>query len=406
MNYYLIMKIKNICPVVFLFLISFLIIPEIIKGDEMKESVNKFNFDLFEKFIKGNFGENVFFSPFSIYSAIGMVYEGSKGETKEELEKVFYFCRDEKKRRNDFKIFTEEINKKDKNFVLEIANGIWIQKNFKVLKKYLKLVEKCYLGKAKNLDFALEPENSRKIINDWVEEKTMGKIKDLIPEGYLNYLVKMVLTNAIYFKGFWLQKFDKNFTKDEDFIKRDGKVIKVPMMRIAGLRFNYGEGDNFQILQLSYEGEKISMVLLLPKIDKISEFENNLNYENYREWKGLLKNRKVDIFIPKFKFNSKYYLSSILKERGMKKSFTPEADFSGITGKKDLMVSEVIHQGFIQVDEEGTEAAAATGVVMRVTSVLPERIPQFKADHTFYFFIEHKETETILFSGKVEEPKN
>ncbi len=390
----------------FSFLICFPIIPEKIKGDEMEESVNKFNFDLFENFMKKDFGENVFFSPFSIYSAIEMVYEGSKGETKEELEKVFYFIKDENKRRNGFKIFMEELNKKDKNFNLQIANGIWIQKNFKVLKKYIKLVEKYYFGKAKNLDFALDPKNSRKIINDWVEEKTMGKIKDLIPEGFLNSSVKMVLTNAIYFKGFWLQRFDKNFTRDEDFIKRDGKVIKVPMMRIRGLRFNYGEGNDFQILQLFYEGEKISMVFLLPKIDKISEFENNLNYENYRKWKGLLKNRKVDIFIPKFKFNSKYYLSSILKERGMQKSFTLEADFSGITGKKDLMVSEVIHQGFIQVDEEGTEAAAATGVVMRLTSVLPERIPQFKADHTFYFFIEHKETGTILFSGRVEEPKN
>jgi len=364
---------------------------------DYSESVNKFTFEIYSKIQEDK--KNLFISGFSIHNALGMVYEGAKEKSAEEMEKVLFINPENKNRLAVIKNLIEELNKEEKNKLL-IANALWIQKDYKILKDYLNKIENYYFGKAMNLDFVKDSENSRKVINGWVEEKTSNKIKDLIPEGYLNSSIKMVLTNAIYFKGSWLLKFDEKLTKEEDFKTESGEILKVPMMRIKGKEFYYGEDEKFQALQMPYEGEGLSMVFLLPKNGNLA-----INYDTFKKLKNQLNKQKVDVFIPKFKFEKKYFLSSILNDLGIRAPFSNLADLSGITGKRDLKISDVIHQSFVQVDEEGTEAAAATGITLRVTSVVIEKIPVFRADHPFLFFIQHNKTGIILFMGKVSNPK-
>lgn len=366
---------------------------------DYSDSINKFTFEIFNKILLKNFNENVFISAFSIHSAMGMVYEGADGETAKEIEKTLFINNKNKNRLGVAKNLIEELNKEEKN-KLKIANALWIQNDYKILKSYLSIIEKYYFGKARNLDFKGEPEKSRTIINKWVEEKTEDKIKDLIPEGFLNSSIKLVLTNAIYFKGSWLYKFNKNFTKEEDFKTEEGEIEKVQMMSATGKEFNYAEDENYQILELPYDGETLSMLILLPKNDNL-----NINYSLFNELKKKLKKQKVNVFIPKYKFEKKYFFFEILYEMGVHKAFEDNADFKKITGKKNLKIGNVIHQAYVQVDEEGTEAAAATGITLRLTSVIIEHIPVFRADHTFLFFIFHNKTNCILFTGKVSKPE-
>lgn len=366
---------------------------------DYSDSINKFTFEIFNKTLLKNFNENVFMSAFSIHSAMGMVYEGSNGETAKEIENALFINNKNENRLGIIKNLIEELNKEEKN-KLKIANALWIQKDYKILKSYLSIIDKYYFGKAINLDFKGEPEKSRSIINEWVEEKTNNKIKDLIEEGFLGSSIKLVLTNAIYFKGIWLQKFNKDFTKEDDFKTEGGKITKAQMMSATGKEFNYAEDENYQILELPYDGETLSMIFLLPKNDNII-----INYSIFNELKKKLKKQKVNVFIPKYKFEKKYLLSAILYEMGIIKAFEDQADLKKITGKKDLKIGDVIHQAFIQVDEEGTEAAGATGITLKLTSIAVEHIPVFKADHTFLFFIFHNKTNCILFSGKVSKPE-
>ncbi len=401
-SYNYVMNKINACFLVPFFLILFLSKqnPKISEGfRDYSDSINRFTFEIYSKIQEENQNNNLFISGYSIHNAIEMVYEGAIGKSAEEIEKVLYINPENKNRLAILKSLIEELNKEEKNKLL-VANALWVQKDYKILKDYLNIIEKYYFGKANNLDFAKDPENSRKIINDWVEKKTSNKIKDLIPEGCLNSSIKMVLTNAIYFKGNWLLKFDENLTKEEDFRTENKEVVKAEMMRTKGKEFYYGEDERFQVLEMDYEGESLSMVFLLPKNGDL-----NISYDTFKELKNRLNKQKVDVFIPKFKFEKKYFINSVLNDLGIKSAFSNLADLSGITGKKDLKISDVIHQSFIQVDEKGTEAAAATGITLRVTSVLIEKIPVFRADHPFIFFVQHKKTGVILFVGKVSNPK-
>ena len=371
---------------------------------------NRFAFDLYSRY-KSKDG-NIFYSPYSISSALAMTYEGARGKTAEEMQTVFHFPQDASIRRESFLKIDQQINKKDKKYKLNIANALWAQKDYKFLDDYFGLVEKYYGGKVTNLDFTNETEKSRLIINSWVEKQTNNKIKDLIPPGILNSLTRLVLTNAIYFKGFWLKQFDKKDTKEEDFRVSPDNKIKAQMMRLTGkeANFNYAETDKLQILELPYEGEELSMLILLPKEDDLKAVEESLNSEKLSEWKKLLRNEKVNVYLPKFKFENKYFMAQDLKDMGMPTAFTlgidfgGEADFSGMTGNKKLNIDMVIHQAFVEVNEEGTEAAAATAVEMAPAAGPSDRIKIFKADHPFIFIIQNSETGNILFVGRVSDP--
>jgi len=371
---------------------------------------NQFAFELYSKY-KSKDG-NIFFSPYSISSAIAMTYEGAKGKTADEIQSVFHFPKDDSLRRESFLKINTLINKKDKKYKLSTANALWAQKDYPFLKDYFKLIENYYNGKVTNLDFRNKTEESRLTINNWVEGQTNNKIKDLIPQGLLDSMTRLVITNAIYFKGFWLKQFDKKNTQEKNFRVSPANIVKVQIMSLSGeeAEFNYAETEKLQILELPYEGEELSMLILLPKEDNLGTIEKSLNSKKLSEWRNSLKEERINVYMPKFKFETKYFMTQDLKDMGMPTAFTPgidfggKADFSGMTGNKRLNIDEVIHQAFIEVNEEGTEAAAATAVVIGAGMAMPKPIKIFNADHPFIFLIQEKATGNILFLGRVANP--
>jgi len=364
---------------------------------------NEFAFDFYSEINKEEEG-NIFYSPYSISAALAMTYEGAKGQTAEEMKSVFHFPENNILRPN-FAAIYNEINKKGKEYKLSTGNALWAQQDYQFLPDYLSTVEKYYGGKATNLDFVGESEKSRQTINSFIEQQTNDKIKDLIPPGVLNAYTRLVLTNAIYFKGTWVKQFDKSDTRDQDFTTISGQKVKTPMMQLTGddAEFNYGETDDIQILEMPYDGEDLSMLVILPKENNLEAVEASLTNDKLSEWKNMLSEQRVDIYVPKFKFESKYFMVETLSNMGMPTAFTEAADFSGMDGTQDLLIQNVIHQAFVEVNEEGTEAAAATAVVVGIKSVGP-RIPIFRADHPFIFMIQEKGTGNILFMGRVADP--
>jgi serpin B len=370
--------------------------------DAVVNANNQFALDLYSKY-RTKEKDNIFFSPYSISTALAMTYEGAKGQTAQEIKKVFHYPEDENVRRPNFAKIYNEINKKDKKYTLYTANALWVQKDFPFLREYLDAVEKYYAGKATNLDFVEDTEGSRITINNWVADQTNKRINDLIPEGAIKPLTRLLLTNAIYFKGDWVLKFDKSKTREEDFNINQNETVKVQMMSLTGekAKFNYAETENLQILEMPYSGKELSMLIFLPKDNSLEALEKSLTLEKLNEWKKLLKEERIDVYMPKFKFETKYFMSQDLKEMGMATAFNcGMADFSGMTGRKDLCIDEVIHQAFVEVNEEGTEAAGATAVNMITIAVSP----LFRADHPFIFLIQQTNTGNILFIGRVINP--
>ena len=380
---------------------------------------NEFALDLFAKLqsTKGN----LFFSPYSISTALAMTYAGARNQTESQMAEVLHFPVSANRRMDssskslpDRQQFPKEFGKiiKDLNnrgqkgaYTLTVANALWGQKDYGFLEEFLELIESSYDGRLNEVDFIRAAENARETINAWVEKKTNGKIKNLISQGVLNAMTRLVLTNAIYFKGNWAKQFKEDRTQDAPFTLANGNKINVAMMNQKA-DFGYMETDTFQALEMPYVDQELSMVILLPKkSDALNEFEKTLTLENLTQWLTKIHKREVVVFVPKFKMTSQFSLASVLKSMGMEDAFSSNADFSGINGKRDLFISAVIHKAYVEVNEEGTEAAAATGVVMRLTSVGPAPIPVFRADHPFLFLIRDNLTGSILFIGRVVNPK-
>ena len=369
---------------------------------EVVNANNKFAFDLYSELNKSEDG-NIFYSPYSISAALAMTYDGAKGQTADEMKSVFHFPESNILRPN-FAAIYNDINKKDKPYKLSTGNALWVQQDYQLLGEYLSTVEKYYGGKAANLDFAKEAEKSRQTINTFIEEQTDNKIKDLIPQGVLDASTRLILTNAIYFKGTWTWEFDKSDTREQDFRITPTNIVKTPMMHMKNdkAKFNYADTGGLQILELPYKGDEISMLILLPT-ENLDAIELSLTAEKLKEYMDQMKETELDgIFLPKFEFDTKYFMKETLSKMGMPTAFG-NADFSGMTGKKDLLIDFVIHQAYVKVDEEGTEAAAATAVGAGITSVGPPR-KIFRADHPFIFIIQEKKTGNIVFLGRVIDP--
>ena len=363
---------------------------------------NQFAFDLYSELDKDEDG-NMFYSPYSISAALAMTYEGAEGKTADEMKSVFHFPEEDILRPN-FAAIYNDINKENKEYELKTGNALWVQKDYPFLEEYIDGVENYYGGKATMLDFVKETEKSRQTINSFIEEQTKDKIKDLIPTGYLDETTRLVLTNAIYFKGIWEWEFDKTDTREQDFKITSTDIVKTPIMRMnpEDAKFNYAQTEDLQILELPYKGDKISMLILLPT-ENLDSIESSLTVEKLNGYKSQMKETKLSsISLPKFEFDSKYFMKNTLISLGMPTAFSDDADFSGMIGKKDLYISNVIHQAYVGVDEEGTEAAAATAVVMELTAMLPMNV--FRADHPFIFIIQEKDTGNILFLGRVVDP--
>ncbi|MCL5773260.1 MAG: serpin family protein [Firmicutes bacterium] len=372
-------------------------------GNAVVNANNQFAFDLYFKLKDKE--DNIFFSPWSISSALVMTYEGARGKTAQEMQSVLHFPKDDGIRRASFKEINDRINKKDKKYKLSTANALWAQQAYPFLPEYKNLIQQYYGGKITNLDFIKDAEKSRKIINTWVEQQTNNKIKDLIPPDILGPLTRLVITNAIYFKGNWLTQFNKKNTKKADFKIEPARTVKVQMMSLTRKKFNYAEADKLQILELPYNGEELSMLVLLPKENNLKFAENYLNQEKLNELKNSLAEQQVDVYIPKFKLETKYMMKSTLKEMGMPTAFSSFADFSGMDGTQKLKIDAVIHKAFVDVNEEGTEAAAATAVIITEKAVQrPSKKIIFRADHPFIFIIQETKTGNILFMGRVVNP--
>jgi serpin B len=369
---------------------------------------NKFAFDLYARLAKKH--ENVFCSPYGLSVAMAMVYEGAGGRTADEIRQVFYFPEDETIRRNGFKDLIAAVNTKNSGSKFVTANALWAEKTYLFSSPYLKSVERYYAGKATNLDFIKAPAQSRNTINDWVAANTAQKITNLLSQYSIDEMTLLVVTNAVYFKGEWRHHFKERDTKKRKFRVGSGNTVKVPMMCLTEpkIGFEYAETATMQILELPYAVHEFSMFILLPKDDKTEQLDASLTLEQFLYLKDSMRIEEVDIYIPKFLLTTEYSMAGILEDMGMKSAFSlPLADFSGMTGTKDLYLDAVFHQAFVEVNEQGTEAAAATDVIgVRPCIGQAENFRKlFLADHPFVFIIVHKATGIITFIGRVLNPK-
>jgi len=368
------------------------------------EGNKAFAFGLYEKLkeVEGN----LFFSPYSISTALAMTYAGARGNTEKQMGTALHFTLDQKRFHPAFACLEAQLKavQEKGDIELNIANALWAQEDYVFLREFLDLIQSNYGTVLNHVDFKRACEAARKKINAWVEQKTKDKIKDLIKPGVLNALTRLVLTNAIYFKGRWESQFKKSRTKESPFWLSIDKSVEVPMMT-QKRQFRYMESDSLQILELPYVGDDLAMIVLLPrKVDGLAQLEADLSVENLNMWMGHLRKREVSVFLPKFKTTSQFRLSETLASMGMPDAFGGNADFSGIDGTKDLFISAVIHKAFVDVNEEGTEAAAATAAVISLTSAPSTPPPTFRADHPFVFLIHDNHSGSILFVGRIVNP--
>ncbi|MCR4368578.1 MAG: serpin family protein [archaeon] len=369
--------------------------------EELIGGINQFAFDFYGEV---NAKDNVFISPWSASSALGMTYEGAREKTAEEMAQVLGLPANDARRRSSFAHLIKEINAPNEHYNLSTANAIWINQEFQIEDSFSNVARSYYDAQSSEVDFSRNIEAASEI-NSWVEEKTNNKIKDLVPPSALNSLTRIVLTNAVYFKGTWKIQFDPNNTKKEVFHSPSGEVMADMMIITKNDKgFNYAEDGLAQVLELPYNGDKISMLIILPKGD-ISELEASLDAAKVAEYRNSLRNREFPIYIPKFKFEKSYSLKQALSNLGMQSAFAPGvADFSGISKGEDLYISEALQKTFVEVNEEGTEAAAVTAVVAIAESAEIQIPLEFKADHPFIFLIQDRETGLILFLGKITDP--
>ena len=301
------------------------------------------------------------------------------------------------------------LNSEHPGYQLRVANALWAEKDFRFLDDFLKLTASDYGAGFNRVDFKGAPDAVRATINQWVERKTEDKIKDLLPRGSLTPSTRLVLTNAIYFKGDWQSQFDKAATKDEDFRVSTGQTTKAPLMHLTA-KLGYFNGGTFQAAEIPYKTGELSMIVFLPNdVAGLPALEQSLTVANAQQWFGQLHGgTKIILTLPKFKMTQQFQLGNTLSAMGMAQAFQKgAADFSGMTGKRDFWISAAIHKAYIDVNEEGTEAAAATGIVMRSLAVQREQPPiVFRADHPFVFVIRDNRSGGILFMGRVNDPTN
>ncbi len=373
------------------------------------QAVNEFCFNFFKELKKDekNIG-NLFYSPYSVFTALAMTYEGGRGNTASEMKDVLSVEQNNDSFHEYMKALYEYLNE-NSDYNISTANALWPNVNFNLLSNYQDIIKNYYGGNSKSIDYS-DPEKAAGIINSWVENQTNNLIKDLVPPSAIDpVLTRMILTNAIYFKGTWQIQFDEKNTTERDFLNKDGNNVSVDTMKLTGTEdlFNYTETDDLQILELGYKGNDLSMMIFLPReegLTDLSDIIDSIDRDSYSEWVDQMTQNQVDIYLPKFKFETKYTLNDYLIDMGMKDAFTEDADFSGMNENEDIYISKVLHKAFVEVKEEGTEAAAATAVVMFATSVGPNNSPErieFDCDQPFFFTIHHKETGTILFIGEI-----
>ncbi len=377
-------------------------------------AANQFSLDLYAR-LRDQSG-NLFFSPYSVAVALAMTSAGARGRTAEEMARVLHAPAEPDRLHRDVAGLTRQINGsgEPRPYQLHTANALWGQKGFGFLPDFLALTQRHYGAGLHEVDFSGASEQARRTINAWVESQTNDRIKELLKPSSVSAATRLVLTNAVYFKGNWHVAFPREATREGAFHVAPGKAVDAPLMHLSS-GFRYHDAGSLQVLEMPYEGGAtaeeahfgggdLSMLVLLPRAhDGLAELERSLTVERLESWRPRHW-QEVDLTLPRFRATRDFDLVEPLSGMGMRSAFDAgSADFSGMTGRRDLFVSAVVHQAFVNVDEQGTEAAAATGVAMTL-SAMPVEPPVFRADHPFLFLIRHNPTGAILFLGRLVNP--
>lgn len=374
--------------------------------DALAHGTSTFTLSLFQQILAKEKG-NILFSPYSISMALGMAGAGARGKTSEEMERTLGYTLPTGTLYPALAELSHQLTKagNENGQLLSDANAIWLQNDFKVQPDYLRLLKDYFDNEAQQLDFCHAAKASR-TINDWVARKTRDHIRDLIPASALDCDTKLVLTNAIYFLGSWASPFKEGLTEHGPFILASGQREKALLMHRQGA-YPYAELEGWQALELPYEGGRLTMLVLLPSSGSaLADIETHLDAKSLDKISQALISRMVDVTFPKFEIRADYSLNEYLKGTGIKEAFSRQANFSGITTERKLLISAVLHEAWVKVDEKGTEAAAATGVAVSSTAIRHAELPVvFRADHPFLFLIKHRETGLILFWGRLSSPQ-
>jgi serpin B len=377
---------------------------------ELVDGNSAFAFDVYQA-VQAE--DNLFYSPHSISLALAMTYAGAEGETARQMAETLHFTLPQECLHPTFNALDLALARRgeqagesengDERFQLNIVNAVWGQEGHSFLPGYLDVLSRNYGAGLRLLDFERSAEEARQAINRWVSEQTEERIDNLIPAGAIDPLTRLVLTNAIYFKAAWQYPFEEDQTQEQTFYPLGGGEITVPMMNQTQ-QFRYAEGEGYQAVELLYVGNTASMVILLPRAEAFKSFESSLDADRVEAVVEDLEPRSVILTMPRFEFASRLRLADTLADLGMPNAFSPEdADFSGMDGTRNLYIQDVLHKAFVSVDEAGTEAAAATAVVVGVTSAPSEPV-EVTVDRPFVFLIRDLETGAILFVGRVVAP--
>jgi serpin B len=368
-----------------------------------------FALDLYQMLAKEG-EENLFFSPYSISLALAMCYAGARGETEQQMAEVLHFALSQSQLHPAFNQLDLELGQRGANaqgkdgqgFRLNIVNATWAQDGYPFTIEYLDILAENYGAGLRTLDFSKDPEAARKTINGWVSDQTEERIKDLIPQGVINAVTRLVLTNAIYFNAAWANPFDEQRTTDGAFYLLNGSEVMVPMMQQQA-SFGYTERSGLQVIEMPYDGRELSMVVLLPPTGTLESLEAELDVQEIDAILGELRYQEVALTMPKFKVESAFGLAKTLQSMGMTDAFSDNADLSGMDGTTDLFIQDVVHKAFVDVDEAGTEAAAATAVIVGLKA-MPQQPVTMTIDRPFVFFIRDIQTGTVLFVGRIVDP--
>jgi len=396
------MKKLSILIMGFLFVLSCSAQKTEIKTAEQGNSI--FAFSLYDQI--QNSKENVFFSPFSISASLSMTYAGSAGATEAEMKDVMSYKSNTDGFHKEFKSILENFKKKgEDNVKINVAQSVWAQKDYNYETDFLVSLRANYLSPVQKTDFvdAKNRVESLKKINDWAAEKTNKKINNLLPKDALSDATRLVLVSAIHFKGSWETPFKKASSKQLDFKTINKKTVKVSFMQ-GMAKVNLYENEIVQVAEIPYKGDATMIIFLPKKEDGFSDLQKQFTYDNYSIWTSNFTKSSVSLIIPKFKIENSFDLEKPLKKMGMKTAFGKKADFSKMTGDQSLFISKIVHKAYIEIDEDGTEAAAATAVVMDRKSAMNELPTAFRADHPFIFIIKENTTNTILFVGHYVQP--
>ncbi|HEX7450143.1 MAG TPA: serpin family protein [Pirellulales bacterium] len=381
---------------------------EITVTDQAREIAarsNEFAFDLYGQ-LRQKEG-NLIFSPASVSTALAMTYAGATGETKDQMARVLHLDEADEQVHGGFGELAQILNSDGHRYQLRMANRLWGLEGYPFRQEFLTLTRQQYGAELAQVNFN-RPDQAAQTINAWIGKQTEGKIGQLISPSMIEPLTRLILTNAIYFKAAWQDEFWKHATEDAPFHVFADEEAKTPMMRQIE-HFSYTETDDAQVVELPYVGGDLSMVVMLPKEnDGLADLEPTITATRLDQWVAEGKFRRVELYLPKFKITSQLPLTETLMDLGMTKAFSKDADFSGMTSFEDLKLYAVIHAAFVDVDEKGTEAAAATAVMMDAAAAPPNEDEPvvFRADHPFLFLIRDNRTGAVLFLGRLVNPMN